>query len=121
MGEMIRYAIAHEIGHMLGLQHNMRSSFAYPVDSLRSPSFTKRYGTTASIMDYARNNHIAQPGDLERGVKMTPPLIGPFDIFSIEYGYKIFYKAKSSEDELKELNRLFLDKGNDPKFLLLHL
>ncbi len=117
MGEMIRYAIAHEIGHMLGLQHNMRSSFAYPVDSLRSPSFTKRYGTTASIMDYARNNHIAQPGDLERGVKMTPPLIGPFDIFSIEYGYKIFYKAKSSEDELKELNRLFLDKGNDPKFL----
>ena len=66
MGELIRYAVAHETGHALGMKHNMRASFAYPVDSLRSPSFTQKYGTTASIMDYARNNYVAQPGDLER-------------------------------------------------------
>jgi hypothetical protein len=66
MGDAIRYAVAHEMGHVLGLQHNMRASFAYPTDSLRSPGFTQKYGTTASIMDYARNNYVAQPGDKEK-------------------------------------------------------
>ncbi len=113
-GEMVRYAIAHETGHMLGLQHNMRSSFAYPVDSLRSPSFTQKYGTTASIMDYARNNHVAQPGDLQRKVRMTPPDLGPFDYISIEFGYKIFYEAKSQEQEKKELDKIFLSRKDDP-------
>lgn len=113
-GEMIRYAIAHETGHMLGLQHNMRSSFAYPVDSLRSPSFTQKYGTTASIMDYARNNHIAQPGDLQKKVRMTPPNLGPFDYISVEFGYKIFYEAKSQEQENMELDKIFFSKKNDP-------
>lgn len=116
-GEMIRYAIAHETGHMLGMQHNMRSSYAYPVDSLRSPSFTKKYGTTASIMDYARNNHVAQPGDLEKGVKMTPPYLGPFDYLSLEYAYKIIYNAKDSEAEKDELNKIFTSKGKDPMYL----
>ncbi len=117
MGEMVRYAIAHEIGHMLGLQHNMRSSYAYPADSLRSPTFTSKYGTTASIMDYARNNHIARPGDLERGVKMTPPHLGPYDYLSIEYGYKYIHSASDPKDELRVLDSLFTSKGSDPLFL----
>ncbi len=54
---------------MLGLQHNMRASYSYPVDSLRSPDFTKKFGTTASIMDYARNNYVAQPCDIQGGGK----------------------------------------------------
>jgi len=116
MGESVRYAIAHEVGHMLGLQHNMRSSYSYPVDSLRSPTFTQKYGTTASIMDYARNNHVAQVGDLERGVKMTPPNIGPFDIMAIEYGYKPIYGAVSPIDELPMLDSIFTAKGSDPKY-----
>ncbi|PKP05990.1 MAG: hypothetical protein CVU10_00035 [Bacteroidetes bacterium HGW-Bacteroidetes-5] len=116
-GEMIRYAIAHEVGHMLGLQHNMRSSYAYPADSLRSPSFTNRYGTTASIMDYARNNHIARPGDYERGVKMTPPVLGPYDYLSIEYGYKYIHGADSPSGELPVLDSLFRSKGSDPMYL----
>lgn len=115
-GEMVRYAIAHEIGHMLGLQHNMRSSYAYPVDSLRSPSFTEIYGTTASIMDYARNNHIARPGDLERGVKLTPPILGPYDFLSIEYGYRYLHGVQKPENELEYLNSIFTSKGDDPMY-----
>lgn len=113
IGQMIRYAVAHEVGHVLGLQHNMRSSYAYPVDSLRSPTFTAVYGTTASIMDYARNNHVARPGDLEKGVQLVPPVLGPFDHFSIEYGYRYLHGAKNSDCEKGMLDSLFDSvKGN---------
>jgi hypothetical protein len=117
MGEAIRYAVAHEMGHVLGLQHNMRASFAYPTDSLRSATFTQQYGTTASIMDYARNNYIAQPEDKEQGVRMTPPVLGPYDYFAIMWGYKPIYEASGPEDERKTLNQWFLDLGNDPMYL----
>ncbi len=117
MGEMIRYAIAHEVGHMLGLQHNMRSSYAYETDSLRSPTFTQKYGTTASIMDYARYNHIALPGDLEKGVKLNPPYLGPFDYLSIEYGYKYIHDSVDSpENEYFVLDSLLNQKQSNPMF-----
>lgn len=116
LGEMIRYAIAHEVGHVLGIQHNLRSSYAYPVDSLRSPTFTQQYGTTASIMDYARFNHIAQPGDLEKGVSLTPPSLGPFDYLSIDYGYRYIHDVRKPEDELPVLDSLFKSKGGDPMY-----
>ena len=86
MKESIKYAASHEVGHTLGLMHNMGASYSFPVDSLRSPSFTQKYGTTPSIMDYARNNYVAQPGDLERGVKLTPPDLGVYDIHAIHWG-----------------------------------
>lgn len=116
LGALIKYAVSHEMGHCLGLQHNMRGSFAYPVDSLRSPSFTQKYGTTASIMDYARNNHVAQPGDAERGVKMTPPDLGPFDYLSIAYGYKPVFDVSDPKEEVPVLNQLFVEKGDDPMY-----
>ena len=75
--ESMIYVIAHEIGHTLGLMHNMGASSAFPVDSLRSISFTQKYGTTPSIMDYARHNYVAQPED--KGVKLTPPDLGVYD------------------------------------------
>lgn len=82
---MIRYAAAHEIGHCLGLEHNYRASASYPTDSLRSKTFTERYGTTPSIMDYARLNNVAQPAD---GVTaFYPPLLGDYDIYAIQYAY----------------------------------
>jgi hypothetical protein len=117
MGETIRYAVAHETGHTLGLQHNMRGSYAYPTDSLRSPSFTKKYGTTASIMDYARNNYVAQPGDKEKGVRLSPPILGPYDYFAIKWGYTPIFNAKTPEDEKTTLNKWFVEKGNNPMFL----
>jgi hypothetical protein len=117
MGEAIQYAVAHEMGHVLGFQHNMRASFSYPTDSLRSATFTKKYGTTASIMDYARNNFIAQPGDKEKGVVLSPLNPGPFDYFAIQYGYQIIENAKNAFDEIPTLNKWFLDKGKDPVFM----
>jgi len=87
MHDALRYVIAHEVGHCLGLMHNMSASATVPVDSLRSPTYTQKYGTTHSIMDYARYNYVAQPGDLERGVKLTPPRFGVYDYFTIKYSY----------------------------------
>lgn len=86
MYESLEYIISHEVGHTLGLPHNMAGSNAWPVDSLRSPSFTARYGTTASIMDYARFNYVAQPEDA--GVSLSPPKMGVYDRFAIEWAYR---------------------------------
>ena len=82
---LIRYAAAHEIGHCLGFDHNFRASFAYKTEDLRKEKFCKKFGTTASIMDYARFNYVAQRGDRVKSV--FPPLIGPYDIYAVQAGY----------------------------------
>ena len=87
IGPMIRHAMSHEMGHVLGLSHNMGGSWAYTPEQLKSPEFTAVYGTTASIMDYARYNHIATPADVEAGVNMLPPRLGPYDMYAIAAGY----------------------------------
>ncbi|MCD8288143.1 MAG: zinc-dependent metalloprotease, partial [Porphyromonadaceae bacterium] len=116
MCESMRYVISHEIGHTLGLMHNMGASYAFPVDSLRSATFTQKYGTTPSIMDYARNNYIAQPGDLERGVKMTPPILGVYDIYAIAWGYHLIPGANSPAEEEATLTRWIEEKADDPMY-----
>ena len=87
LGPMIRHAVCHEMGHVLGLSHNMGASWAYPADSLRRPSFTREYGTTASVMDYARYNHLATAADVRNGVALLPPRLGPYDCYAIACGY----------------------------------
>jgi hypothetical protein len=111
MGELVRYVAAHEVGHTLGLPHNMKASSAYPVDSLRSASFTCTMGTTPSIMDYARFNYVAQPED--EGVCFMP-VIGPYDKYSIKWGYRPIVEAGSSDDERTTLDRWIRDRYDDP-------
>lgn len=111
MGRLIRFVSAHEVGHTLGLPHNFASSHAYPVDSLRSATFTKEFGTAPSIMDYARFNYIAQPGD--KDVSLMPN-VGPYDKYSIMWGYRPILDAKTPEDEQPILDKWILEKANDP-------
>lgn len=112
----MRYVLAHEVGHTLGLMHNMGASAAFPVDSLRSPSFTQQYGTTPSIMDYARFNFVAQPGDLEKGVKMTPPDLGVYDYYAIKWLYTPLPDAATAEAEVPMLEKWISEKIKDPMY-----
>lgn len=112
MGKAMRFVICHEVGHSLGLRHNMIASAAFPTDSLRSKSFTDKMNcTAASVMDYARYNYVAQPGD---GVTKLFPNIGPYDLLAIEYGYR-WYGSKSPEAEKEDLHAL-LDAHKGPLY-----
>lgn len=110
-GELLAYVVTHEIGHTLGFPHNMKASSSIPIKSLRDPQWTAQWGTEASIMDYGRNNYVAQPGD---GVTQLKPKIGPYDLFAVEWGYKPVPGAKTPDQEKDVLNALALRQNADP-------
>lgn len=116
MGRLIRFVSSHEVGHTLGLPHNMGSSSAYKVEDLRSPEFTKRYGTAPSIMDYARFNYIAQPED--KGVALMPN-IGIYDKYSISWGYRPILD-KTAEEEKDVLDAWIMKHAGDPLYRFGH-
>jgi hypothetical protein len=108
MGSLIRFVSSHEIGHTLGLRHNMGSSSLTPVEKLRDKAWVEANGHTASIMDYARFNYVAQPED-GIGPRGLYPRIGPYDYWAIQWGYKMIPGTKSAEEDKKILNRLVID------------
>lgn len=111
IGDMMRMVIAHEVGHALGLPHNMAASYAYPTDSLRSGDFTQKNGIAATIMDYARYNYVAQPGD--KNIRFIRQL-GPYDHYAINWGYRKIPNVTSPEQEVKTLDKWIEEKGNNP-------
>ena len=111
IGEMMKMVIAHEVGHTLGLPHNMSASYAYDVENYRDGAFTQKNGIAATIMDYARYNYIAQPGDTNiRFVRQ----LGPYDDYAINYGYRFIPEAQSADDEKEILDRWIMEKAGNP-------
>ena len=108
------YVLAHEMGHCLGFMHNMSASAAIPVEKLRDAEYTQQNGTTTSIMDYARFNYVAQPGD--KGVKLTPPDLGIYDYWLIEYAYKPVAGVSDVHEEAKVLEQWVEAKSGDKRF-----
>ena len=111
IGEMMRMVIAHEVGHALGFPHNMAASFAYDVESYRDGDFTQKNGIAASLMDYARYNYIAQPGD--KGIRFIRQM-GPYDHYATNWGYRWIATANTPEAERSTLNKWIEEKGTDP-------
>lgn len=111
IGETMRRVISHEVGHAIGLPHNMQASSAYPVDSLRSGNFTHRMGIAPTIMDYARQNYIAQPGD--ENIRFIRK-IGPYDKYAVNWGYRIIPEADTPEQEKPVLDNWIMEKAGDP-------
>lgn len=112
--ESMVYVISHEIGHTLGLMHNMGASSAYPTDSLRNAAFTAKYGTTPSIMDYARFNYVAQPGD--KGVRLVPPTLGVYDEYALKWLYTPVPGAKDIWEEAEIAGKIIEAKAGDPLY-----
>lgn len=110
MGELLRYVAAHEVGHSLGLPHNMKASSSYPVEKLRDAEFTRENGHVSSIMDYARFNYVAQPGD---GARLIP-IVGPYDKFAIRWGYMPIPDAATPDEEKPTLHALASAQSDDP-------
>ena len=103
MGRLLEYVVAHEVGHTLGFQHNMKASSTYPLDSLRNRSFLARMGHTPTLMDYSRFNYVAQPED-SIPVELLVPGIGPYDIWATHWGYAPIPQAKTPDEERQVLD-----------------
>jgi hypothetical protein len=109
MGNLIRFVSSHEVGHTLGLRHNMGSSSKTPVEKLRDKAWVEANGHTASIMDYARFNYVAQPEDNISRAGLFPR-IGDYDIWAVEWGYKPITTTKDEEEDKKVLNKWIIDR-----------
>jgi hypothetical protein len=113
IGEMMRQVIAHEVGHALGFPHNMAASYAYDVEDYRNGDFTQKNGIAASLMDYARYNYIAQPGD--ENIRFVRQM-GPYDHYATNWGYRVIPNINTPEQESTVLNGWIMEKADDPKY-----
>lgn len=103
MGRLIEYVVAHEVGHTLGFQHNMKASSMYTLEQVRDKNWVKENGHTPTLMDYSRFNYVAQPED-GIAIEDLVPKIGPYDKWATHWGYAPIPSAKKAEDEKKTLD-----------------
>ena len=113
MGELIRYVVAHEVGHTLGFQHNMKASSTYTIEQIRDPKWVKENGHTPTLMDYSRFNYVAQPEDKIPAIDLIPK-IGPYDKWATMWGYKPIPGAKRPEDEKPTLDAWAREQDTKP-------
>ena len=110
VGELLSYVVKHEIGHALGLRHNLKGHSAFSVEQLRNSEWTQKWGNSASIMDYSRFNYVAQPGDSA----YLLPRIGLYDYFAIEWGYMPLPAVQGCDGEWPELDKMAARQVEDP-------
>jgi hypothetical protein len=115
MGQLIRFVSSHEVGHTLGLRHNWGSSSTVPVDSLRNKKWVEANGHTPSIMDYARFNYVAQPGDDISEIGLFPR-IGDYDLWAIEWGYRWTPPSVTPQQEVASLNQKTMEKIKNKRY-----
>ena len=113
MGELMRYVVAHEVGHTLGFQHNMKASSGYSIQQIRDPKWVKEMGHVSTLMDYSRFNYVAQPED-GIAVQDLIPKIGPYDKWATMWGYKPIPGAKTPEDEKPTLDKWAREQDEKP-------
>jgi len=110
---LLEFVVAHEVGHTLGFQHNMKASSMYPQEKVRDPQWLKTMGHTPSIMDYSRFNYVAQPED-KIPVGDLVPRIGPYDVWATQWGYKPIPGAKNADDEKPMLDQWAREQDKTP-------
>lgn len=115
MGTLVEYVVAHEVGHTLGFQHNMKASSMYPAEKVRDRAWVKKMGHVATLMDYSRFNYVAQPEDNIDPEDLVPG-IGPYDVWATMWGYKPIPSAKSPDEEKPTLDAWARQQDETPWF-----
>ena len=113
MGRLLEYVVAHEVGHTLGFQHNMKASSMYPFEKIRDKDWVHKMGHTPSIMDYSRFNYVAQPEDGIAAEDLVPR-IGPYDTWATMWGYSPIPGAKTPDDEKPTLRKWAKEQDDKP-------